>query len=521
VAAHLAAAHPGDGMKRAAESAPIWVIAIAGHVLLAAVLGMVYVRQDPIGPGAGPRTMIIPAERPAPKLDDDTTVIEIRREALPRVREADVSDIRLKDFARPDDASPPGLPDAAVDERGSGGEAPGPEGAEMGGVLGYGPGTSSRGRLGPWGSGTGVGGIGQRLVRRDQSAEFPKVEPVVKGGLRWLAEHQGEDGSWSSAGFHLRCNPKHGPECGGRGSPEYDTGVTGLALLAFFGAGHDGRGASQHDDVVRKGLKWLRANQDAEGCFGPRTDRFTYSHACATIAMCEAATFNRSAAWRKSAQQAIRFIERCQTPYKGWRYGLQPGDSDASVTGWMLLALKAGKEAGLEVDRRMVRDGLAFLDAITDESTGRTGYQRRGDLPVRPPAVVHDWPAHRTESLTAVAMCARIFCGEADSPFMKEAQTLLSNKEPAWDVPGGAIDMYYWYYGTLAMHQLGGPAWDRWNKSLEKAVIQSQVKEGCAEGSWDPKDPWGGDGGRVYSTALMTMCFEVYWRYPRVFGTRK
>ena len=41
----------------------------------------------------------------------------------------------------------------------------------------------------------------------------------------------------------------------------------------------------------------------------------------------------------------------------------------------------------------------------------------------------------------------------------------------------------------------------------------------CAfKGSWDPIDPWGGDGGRVYSTALLAMCLEVYYRYDRVIG---
>lgn len=344
----------------------------------------------------------------------------------------------------------------------------------------------------------------------------------MKGGLRWLAEHQSEDGSWSASGFRLRCDPKLGAECGGAGSSDFDSGVTGLALLAFFGAGHDGRGTTAEDDAVRKGLKWLRANQDAEGCFGPRADRFTYSHACATIAMCEAATFNRSArAWRKSAQAALAFVERCQTPHRGWRYGVQPGESDVSVTGWMLLALKAGKDAGLDVSDRAIRDGMAFLDALTDGDTGRTGYQRRGDLPVRPPGAVDRWPARHSEALTAVAVCARIFCSAEDSLLLDDAKLLMAKKPPVWDETAGSIDMYYWYYGTLAMHQLGGAPWEQWNKSLEKAVIQSQVKEGCAEGSWDPKDPWGAEGGRVYSTALMTMCFEVYWRYPRVFGTRK
>ena len=38
-------------------------------------------------------------------------------------------------------------------------------------------------------------------------------------------------------------------------------------------------------------------------------------------------------------------------------------------------------------------------------------------------------------------------------------------------------------------------------------------------GSWDPVGPWGVDGGRVYSTAILAMCLEVYYRYDKVFGT--
>ena len=51
---------------------------------------------------------------------------------------------------------------------------------------------------------------------------------------------------------------------------------------------------------------------------------------------------------------------------------------------------------------------------------------------------------------------------------------------------------------------------------MKKAVLESQRKDGDAKGSWDPVGPWGYSGGRVYSTALMTMCLEIVYRYPNV-----
>jgi hypothetical protein len=49
---------------------------------------------------------------------------------------------------------------------------------------------------------------------------------------------------------------------------------------------------------------------------------------------------------------------------------------------------------------------------------------------------------------------------------------------------------------------------------------QHRAGSGSRTGSWDPIDPWGEDGGRVYSTAMLTMCCEVYYRYDRVFGVK-
>jgi hypothetical protein len=55
---------------------------------------------------------------------------------------------------------------------------------------------------------------------------------------------------------------------------------------------------------------------------------------------------------------------------------------------------------------------------------------------------------------------------------------------------------------------------------MKEAILQHQhpAGSGSRTGSWDPIGCWGDDGGRVYSTALMTMCLEGYYRYDRGFG---
>jgi len=76
---------------------------------------------------------------------------------------------------------------------------------------------------------------------------------------------------------------------------------------------------------------------------------------------------------------------------------------------------------------------------------------------------------------------------------------------------------YYVYYGTRAMHVILGPDWDRWNRQLRRVLCESQIKEGCAAGSWDPdkpeKDAWGEPGGRLYTTSLSALALESYYRY--------
>jgi hypothetical protein len=77
-------------------------------------------------------------------------------------------------------------------------------------------------------------------------------EAAVARGLNWLAAHQRADGSWHFNHQNETCNGY----CRHPGTFPSTTGSTGLALMAFLGAGHTHQ-AGEHRAVVSKGLYYL------------------------------------------------------------------------------------------------------------------------------------------------------------------------------------------------------------------------------------------------------------------------
>ena len=51
---------------------------------------------------------------------------------------------------------------------------------------------------------------------------------------------------------------------------------------------------------------------------------------------------------------------------------------------------------------------------------------------------------------------------------------------------------------------------------LTKAVVNTIREDGNFKGSWDPVGAWGEDGGRVYSTAILVLTLEAYYRYTKL-----
>jgi hypothetical protein len=341
----------------------------------------------------------------------------------------------------------------------------------------------------------------------------PKTPRPVALGLKWLADHQDvdEDGRWDCDDFM-----KHDPaddKCDGGGGPLYDVGVTGLALMAFLQTGHTDRKTRNNPYFrnVRRGLRFLMKSQDDEGTIGTRAaHKFMYNHMIATIAICDAYGRTRNPRYRRQAQRAQDFVARARNPYLAWRYEPRGGENDTAVTTWAVLALRAGRRAGLDVDPDAFEGARAWIDKITDPEFGQVGYNMPGGYSTRPVGLKDRFPPEKTQAMTAAGILCRISLGEDPraSELIRKGADLCLELPPEWNPDSGSIDMYYWYFGTRAMSAVGGKYWSEWSKRLRAALVQNQHQEGSGSraGSWDPIGVRGREGGRIYSTALLTMC---------------
>ena len=356
------------------------------------------------------------------------------------------------------------------------------------------------------------GGLeGRNLESRHQLAlaggGSEQSEEAVEAGLKWLALHQLEDGSWS---FYL--DAKHCPQCAGKcrnqGVLESRTGATGLALMCFLGAGY-----TQHEgpykDVVSRGIYFLvnrmvlsdeggdlRDVQELALPFAKldsvRLNGDMYSHAIATLALCEDYAMTRDGSIAAAAQEAIDFIVNAQNEMGGWRYQpRQPGD--LSVTGWQLMALKSGVLGRLDVPRDVWYRAAEFLDSVQAEKGAEYSYlENRVPKP----------------SMSAVGLYGRMMIGwPQDHPPLLKGAAALAKEDPR------ESNMYFNYYTSQVLHHVGGSGWRRWNPRMRNYLVKTQALEGHEYGSWYFDEAWSDRGGRLYTTTLAILTLEVYYRY--------
>lgn len=345
------------------------------------------------------------------------------------------------------------------------------------------------------------------------------TEKAVDAALDWLARHAQDDGSWDADGFAGRC-AAGGKRCDGVGKGQhgedipcpFDEAISGLATLAFLGAGHlPGAEGDPYGALVEKSLKRLESARDG------------WALPISVEALSEAEAMERKGRWREAAARgAEQLISRRQKD-GAWGYcaPMRPG-SDTPYTAFVVSALVAARDAGVELPADLASGVDAWMNSL-EESKGRLAYLKDGRQYGYTPTTSNAHCAIAIRELLQVGL---------SGPRHKAHLGCVADEKPLWkisfrdhDVPGrgtvrvqiGNLSMYQWWFGTIGSFHEGTATWSPWFESVKSALVPHQETSGCARGSWDPKGTYERQtGGRVFATALGALMLEQPYRHRRL-----
>jgi hypothetical protein len=208
---------------------------------------------------------------------------------------------------------------------------------------------------------------------------------------------------------------------------------------------------------------------------------------------------------RERAQMAIDYCVQHQSLRSdGWRYFPDrfSDQSDTSVTGWVVLALKSGEAAGLEVPPETYNRAMRSLDSMMLLSNH---YMYRAE------------EQRNSMAMTAQASLCRILLGwRRDNSRLAASVRLILDSPPSFE-PSSAghstRDVYYWFFATQTVYHYGGNEWQAWNSIMREGLLQHQERLGNDAGSWSPtqpvRDAWS-QYGRLYTTCMSLYILQVY-----------
>jgi hypothetical protein len=327
------------------------------------------------------------------------------------------------------------------------------------------------------------------FFRPIQAAEIDQgmVDETIARALKFLASQQNSEGAWLT-------------EAWGE-----STAITSLAVMAFLAAGHV-PGEGPYGEQISKGIRWVVAQQQSNGMLIKRAQSHgpMYDHGICTLMLAEVSGMLDGAdaqLVRRALEKGILLILEAQAIQKfdrhqgGWRYQIDSRDSDLSVTGWQVLALRAAKDIGCDVPAEAIDRAISYVKMCADRKRNGFGYQP-GNGP--------------TPTLTGTGITCLEVCGEHHS-----AESL-----------GGALWLQthplvekstYFYYGVyytgVGMSKMGEEYSERNYRHLVDVLLPIQQPDG----GWNPQHGSEKQAGRIYSTSLCVLALAVEYRYLPIY----
>lgn len=377
----------------------------------------------------------------------------------------------------------------------------------------------------------------ERILKDKEIGISPQTEAAVEAGLLWLSRHQDLSGGWNGATYHENC--LDGKECAKEGGiRDRPLAYTALAILAYQGAGYTHR-EGPYRDVIQRGYEYILSNQDYDGSHNEKGWTFSYEAAVTCQALCDGYALTGDPWLGAGAQRMIDYLVKIQYPGRTWRYQVRSSETDTSVMSWILLACLSARHAGLDVPEQIFVASEVWMDTASDpmppdtfEVFVRDLYDKKntyfvdvsrdekGKLRHYQIKTWYQPPRLYTPAMSAIGLLARIWMGWTRAhPFCIGAANQVASMIPGY---GDGLEKevgfypYTWYYGSMAMYQMGGRYWTKWKDKCIKDLIAHQLLQGCRYGSWEmPRAQFvaGLTGGTVYCTAMAILTLETFYRH--------
>ncbi|MEO2088414.1 MAG: prenyltransferase/squalene oxidase repeat-containing protein [Gemmataceae bacterium] len=351
------------------------------------------------------------------------------------------------------------------------------------------------------------GGDPPAVIRPVADRRDDPADAAIDRGLRYLAGGQNADGSWPGGmGGGVVFGPRGQMNMGGGGG---DIAVTSLAVMAFMSAGHV-PGEGRYGPAVERGIRWVLEKQGRNGVLAPNAGQEMYHHGIATLMLAEATGMTSGELaphLRAGLERAVAVIltsQRKQGGFRGgmsggWRYrAVDDGDSDLSVTGWQLMALRAAKNVGCDIPAEYIQAAVGYV---------KRSQARDGGFQYQPGSQV-------TIPCTGVGvLCLELSGKEYHLSDEVRAGGAYLFKNPL--TPNSMHFYYGVYYVSQAMFQMGGDIWAAYRPEFHKTLLQRNPPNG--EGAWGARGGDAGIGGPAYATAMSVLALTVEYRFLPIY----
>jgi len=360
---------------------------------------------------------------------------------------------------------------------------------------------------------TAAGGVASALAvpalasAQEKSAGMnSRLEESVSRGLAWLKKEQAQDGYWEAGGG------------------QYRTAMTALAGMCFLMEGSTLR-EGKYREEIKKAVEWFLSRdrlQDNGLLADNRTAsgfrNYMHGHGYATLFLAcaygEAEDGEQQQKIEKALKIAVAFIAKAQTQRKhplpegktvdigGWGYvsAADRNFDEGSVTVTQLQALRAARNAAIEVPKETIDRSVAYLEACTTPKGGIIySYTNAGGKAVT--------GAERS-ALTAAAVACAFSAGEYTS---ESAKKWIKYCKDHIQIAKGRVphDEYQNYYYSQFMYILGDDrygemfpnepkdTWLMWSKFRDVMYPYLMDQQDKNSGAWTA-----GSVGPVFVTSV-------------------